>query len=89
MPSTTPRSPVSSAPAMISSLLKKPEKGGIPAMARQPTSTPALASGSTWRSPPMRLRLCWSASAWMTTPTPRKSRALKKACVSRWNIELP
>ncbi len=37
----------------------------------------------------MRLRLCWSASAWITTPTPRKSRALKNAWVSRWNIELP
>ena len=74
---------------MISSLLKKPEKGGMPEIARQPTSTPTFATGISRRSPPMRSRLCWSARAWMTMPTLRKSRALKKACVSRWNIASP
>ena len=33
----------------------------------------------------MRRMSCSSFMPWMTEPLPRKSRALKKACVIRWN----
>ena len=40
-----------------------------------------------WRlSPPMRCRSCSSCMPWITEPAPRKSSALKKACVTRWKI---
>ena len=35
--------------------------------------------------PPI-LRISWLAMAWMTQPEPRKSKALKKAWVKRWNM---
>ena len=37
------------------------------------------------RSPPMR-RMSKLCVAWLTEPAPRKSSALKKACVNRWKI---
>ena len=41
--------------------------------------------GSSRASPPILKMSCSSASASMITPAARKSRALKKACVMKWN----
>jgi hypothetical protein len=32
---------------------------------------------------------CSPPRAWITDPEPRKSRALKNACVKRWNTPTP
>ena len=39
--------------------------------------------GIFFRNPPMSLML-FECTAWITEPAPRKSSALKKACVNRW-----
>ena len=70
----------------ISSLLKNPEKGGMPEMARQATRKVACVTGRYLRSPPMWLiSLLWTA--WMMAPAPRNSKALNMAWVKRWNME--
>ena len=64
---------------------KKPEKGGTPAMASQPTMKVAAVIGMYFRRPPMRVMSCSSCMPWMTEPEPRNSSALKNACVIMWN----
>ena len=69
----------------MSSFDQKPENGGTPAMASQPTMNVAAVMGSSLRSAPM-WRMSWSScSPWMTEPAPRNSSALKKAWVIMWN----
>ena len=36
------------------------------------------------RRPPILRRSCSPESAWITLPDPRKSSALKNACVTKW-----
>ena len=69
----------------ISSLLKNPESGGMPAIASVPMSIVQKVTGRCFFRPPMCRMSCWPAIAWITEPEQRKSRALKKACVMRWN----
>ena len=71
---------------MIGSFEKKPENGKMPTSASEPTRNTHFVYGSARPSPPMRRMSCSPASAWMTIPAARKSSALKKACVIRWNI---
>ena len=63
---------------------KNPASGGTPAMAMQPTSIVRCVQGSFFLRPPIFRMSCSPDMAWMTEPEPRKSRALKKACVIRW-----
>ncbi len=65
---------------------KKPAKGGIPAMAMQPTSIVLCVQGILSRSPPILRMSCSPDMPWMTQPEPRKRRALKKAWVARWKM---
>jgi hypothetical protein len=88
-----PSAPSQAAP-MISSLEKKPAKGGTPAMASVANSIVQKVTGRYFRSPPMLRMSCASAGLcvacrawcmeWITAPEPRKRHALKKACVIRW-----
>ena len=55
-------------------------------MARQPTSMVAWVLGSLVLSPPILRMSCSPDMAWITEPEPRKSSALKKACVMRWKM---
>ena len=75
-------------------MLQKPARGGMPAIATQPMKKVAEVIGMYRRSPPIR-RMSWastgswpttSSMAWITEPEPRKSMALKKAWVTRWNM---
>ena len=69
----------------ISSFEKKPENGGMPAMARQAMRNVQCVTGIYLRRPPMAdISLLWTA--WMMLPAPRKSRALNMAWVKRWNM---
>ena len=65
---------------------KNPASGGNPAMAKTPTLTTANVRGMRVRRPPMRSVSCSWCMARITAPAPRKSSALKKACVPRWKI---
>ena len=67
----------------ISSLLKNPANGGMPAIANVPTNMLTNVTGMYIFSPPIRRMSCSSSIAWMTEPLPRKSNALKNACVIR------
>ena len=69
----------------ISSLLKKPDSSGTPAIASAPMPMVAYVTGMYFLSPPIRRMSCSSFMAWITDPLPRKSSALKKAWVMRWN----
>ena len=42
--------------------------------------------GSCGVRPPIRRMSCSPDSAWITEPAPRKSSALKNACVIRWKM---
>ncbi len=55
-------------------------------MASQPTTKVPAVIGMYFFSPPMRLMSCSPPSPWITEPEPRKSSALKKACVTMWKI---
>ena len=69
----------------MSSFDQKPENGGTPAMASQPTMNVAAVMGRSLRSAPM-YRMSWlSCIPWMTEPAPRNRSALKKAWVIMWN----
>ena len=46
-------------------------------------------SGIRVRKPPILKMSCSWWQPWMTEPEPRNMRALKKACVVRWNIAAP
>ena len=70
----------------IESLEKNPENGGRPAFAIAPMSTVQYVIGMYLRNPPILRMSCSWCSAMMTEPAPRKSTALKKACVMRWKI---
>ena len=65
---------------------KKPASPGIPAMASEATNMVQCVTGILFFSPPILRMSCSPESAWITEPEPRKSRALKKACVYRWKI---
>src|SRR6476646_8289263 len=69
----------------ISSFEKKPANPGIPAIATEPTHIVQWVIGILSFSPPMLRMSCSPPIAWMTDPEQRKSRALKKAWVNRWN----
>ena len=71
---------------MIASLEKKPANGGIPASASEPTTAVIQVIGMYLRSPPILRRSCSWCIAMMTEPAPRKSSALKNACVIRWKM---
>ena len=70
----------------MSSFDQKPEKGGTPAMASQPTMKVMAVIGIRARSIPMRRMSCSSCMPWITEPAPRNSSALKKAWVTMWKI---
>ena len=67
-------------------MLKKPAKGGMPAIASVAINMVPWVHGSREASPPMRRMSCSSDIAWITEPAPRNSSALKKACVIRWKM---
>ena len=71
---------------MIESFEKKPANGGMPTSASEPIRKAVRVCGSTFPSPPIRRMSCSPERAWMMIPAARKSSALKKACVIRWNI---
>ena len=66
----------------------------MPLMAMQPIRKVIAVIGILPRRPPIRRMSCastgscptTSSMAWITEPEQRKSIALKKACVTRWNI---
>ncbi len=70
----------------ISSLLKKPAKGGMPAMAKVAAVIVQKVHGMCLRRPPMRRMSCSPPRAWITEPAPRNSKPLKKAWVIRWKM---
>ena len=57
----------------------------MPISASEPSSEVSQVTGMYLRKPPM-LRMSWSwCMPMMTEPAPRNSKALKNACVIRWN----
>ncbi len=57
----------------------------MPARAKVPTMKVRAVSCISPARPPIS-RMSWVCTAWMTAPEPRKSRALKKPWVHRWNM---
>ncbi len=55
-------------------------------MARQAIRNVPCVIGILRRSPPIS-RMSLVCTAWITLPAPRKSSALKQACVARWKSE--
>ena len=76
----------SNAAARMASFEKNPASSGTPAIARVATRNVTYVIGIFRESPPIRRRSCSPPRAWMTDPEPRKRHALKKACVTTWNI---
>ena len=72
---------------MIASLEYDPASGGMPASARLPIHMRIQVAGISFANPPILRMSCSSDIAWITEPAQRKSSALKKACVIRWNTE--
>ena len=71
---------------MISSFELKPEKKGMPAIARHEIRNVMCVIGMYLRKPPIvDISLEWTA--WIMQPAPRNRQALNMACVKRWNIE--
>ena len=68
--------PLALAAASTWSLAKKPDKGGMPAMASQPTTNPPKVTGISLRRPPIRLRSVSLSSPCMIEPADRNSSAL-------------
>ena len=68
----------------VTALPKKPENGGMPEIATHAQTMVQKVQGIFLRNPPMLRRSCSPESAWITLPAPRKSSALKNACVTRW-----
>ena len=58
----------------------------MPAIARQPTRNVQCVIGMRRRRPPKRRMSITPPIACITLPAPRNSSALKKACVTRWNM---
>ena len=71
---------------MIGSFEKKPANGGTPTSASAPARKHHFVNGISRPSPRSFRMSCSFASAWIARPAVMKSSALKKACVSRWNI---
>ena len=70
---------------IISSFELKPEKKGIPAIAKQLMRKVILVIGMYLRRPPIiAISLLWTA--WMIQPAPRNKQALNIAWVNKWNI---
>ena len=67
----------------ISSLEKKPARPGTPARPAAPIVIVIVVVTMRGASPPIFRRSCSPESPWITLPAPRKSSALKKACVTR------
>ena len=61
---------------MISSLEKKPDSGGTPAMASHATTMAHAVYGMNLRNRPMTRMSCTSWLPWMTEPAPRKRQPL-------------
>ncbi len=86
MPNRTTHSPPRSYTVpRISSFDQNPASGGMPEIASQPMAMVTKVTGILRASPPIRVMSCSPAMPWITEPAPRKSSALKKACVMRWN----
>jgi hypothetical protein len=81
-----PDPPWAHAARRMSSFDQKPANGGMPAMASQPTMNVTAVTGMNFRRPPMRRMSCSPCSPWITDPEPRKSSALKNACVTMWKM---
>ena len=71
---------------MIGSLEKKPENGGMPTRASDPTRKTILVNGISLPMPASLRMSCSPTIAWIARPAAMKSSALKNACVIRWNI---
>src|SRR3546814_19092840 len=71
--------------ASISSLEKKPDSGGIPAMAIVATSMVTYVMGRCFFKPPMLRISCSSLMAWITDPAPKNNNDLKHEWVMTWN----
>ena len=76
----------SHAASRISSFDQKPDSGGTPAIASQPTMNVTAVIGMAARRAPMRRMSCSSPMPWMTEPEPKNSSPLKKACVTTWKM---
>ena len=71
-------------------MLKKPAKGGMPAMASGPDQEgPERPRDLACAARPSSACPARRAMAWITEPEPRKSSALKKAWVKRWKTADP
>ena len=83
VPSTLPAAPCSlkSAP-MMGSLVKNPENGGMPMMARYARPKVTEVIGITRASPPYRRMFTSSFMPCMTDPAPRNRPALKNPWAS-------
>ena len=62
------------------------ESGQNPIRATVPIHMSHFVFGSAAPRPPILRTSCSPPSAWITMPAPRNRSALKKACVSRWNM---
>ena len=69
----------------ISSFEKKPENGGIPAMAKQAIKKVMCVIGMYLRKPTIAL-ISLLCTAWMMLPAPRNNKALNMAWVNKWNM---
>ena len=69
----------------MSSFENQPDSGANPASASAPTVKVANVNGIALRKPPMRSMFWMPAMAPITDPAAMNRRALKKACVIRWN----
>src|SRR5271165_230544 len=67
----------------MASLLKYPEVKGNPEIASEAQASVRQVHGANFFRPPMCRMSCSPWQAWITLPAPRKSRALKNACVIR------
>ena len=70
----------------ISSFEKKPEKGGIPAIAKHAIRKVMCVMGMYLRSQPMA-DISLLCTAWMIQPAPRNKSALNIAWMEGWNID--
>ena len=71
---------------MMASFEKPPENGKMPTSASVPIHMQTYVLGRNRLSPPMLRMSCSSCRAWITMPAAMNSRALKNACVTRWNM---
>ncbi|MNH39225.1 hypothetical protein D3C79_1003610 [compost metagenome] len=74
----------SKACAKISSFEKKPENGGIPAIAIVPINIVIHVIGKCFFKPPILRISCSPPIAWITLPAPKNNNALKNAWVITW-----